>query len=325
MRRFTLLSTICLALFLSAAAAAHDPIRAEFTTKDGVSIVGDYWTPIDMKQKAPVVVLLHMYRSDRHAWEPLVPALEEAGFAILAIDLRGHGESVKPASKDLQKLVFSRDEKIFSAMHLDVAAAYNWLAGRDEADLSRVALVGASVGCSVSLDYAARDRSVDVVVLMTPGKNYLGVDSAKHIKKFGNRPVLMLSSEEERSGGTDFLSSKAARAEVKIYPQSGVHGTKMFGKVAGVEKQIADYLKANVGAPSSEFVYASVKSDVFHPAGSRMLSRIKKENLRVFSSAAEAQQRGLRPAKDRPSRKGFAPAKPNPRDAKKKVDDDDDF
>jgi len=40
---------------------------------------------------------------------PLVPYLHAAGFAVLAIDLRGHGESEGPSELGLAKKVESRD------------------------------------------------------------------------------------------------------------------------------------------------------------------------------------------------------------------------
>lgn len=280
-----------------ASALAHDPIRAQFTTADGVAIVGDYWTPIEMGKPAPVVILLHMYNSDREAWTPLIPALEEAGLAILAIDLRGHGASLQPEERKLAQKVKQRDPDLFRNMYKDVLGAYEWLRRRSEVDLSRIALVGASVGCSVALDYAGRDKSVDVLVLMTPGKDYLGLDSMKHIKDYGDRPMLMLTSEEEKDKGASALAELAARSQLKVYTETGIHGTQMFGKVADVNKDIGEFLKTAVGPASDELVYASVNGEVYHAAGSHTLKQIKPENLRVFSSAAEAEQRGLRRSK----------------------------
>lgn len=280
------------------AADAHESIGVEYTTADGVVIMGDYWTPIDMSKKAPAVILLHMYRSDRSAWLPLVPELEKAGFAVLTIDLRGHGQSTKPEDRELKKRVAARDPDLFQAMHGDVTGAYHWLQQRPEVDLSRLAIVGASVGCSVAIDYAGRDKSVDVTVLMTPGKSYLGLDSMAHIKKYGGRPVLMLASEEERSGGTDALAKLADDAVIKIYDQSGIHGTRMFGKVPGIASLIAKYLAEQVGPPSQEVVYAGVNGTAYYLPDSAHAKRLSPENRRIFSSAAEAQQRGLRPSKN---------------------------
>ena len=277
---------------------AGEPYRVEYTTSDGVVIIGDYWIPKDANTPAPAVILLHMYRSDRSAWRPLVSVLEDAGFAIMAIDLRGHGESIKPEDRKLEKRVRDRDPVLFRAMHRDVFGAYRWLQQRPEVDLSRLAIVGASVGCSVALDYAVRDKSVDTIVLMTPGEKYLGVDSIEDIKEYGRRPVLMLTSEEERSQGTQVLSELAKQAELKTYTKSGIHGTRMFGKVPGVQRYIAAYLKKNIGEPQIDAVYGSVNSDVYHAAGSPEIERINDENRRIYSSAVEAERRGLRPPKN---------------------------
>ena len=119
----TFCSIVGLAILLSAQAVVqgHDSIRVEFTTSDGIAIVGDYWTPLDMSKPAPAVILLHMYKSDRSAWLPLVLALEEAGFAIMTIDLRGHGESTarEPRTRvksPVRSLVFGTSHTVVVAV-----------------------------------------------------------------------------------------------------------------------------------------------------------------------------------------------------------------
>ena len=247
------LASILAVWFVAPTATAHDPIRAEFTSEDGVRLVGDYWTPLGRNEKAPVIILLHMYNSDRTAWgRDMIIALEYAGFAIMRIDMRGHGESTEPEEKDLEKRVADRDAELFGAMHKDVAAAIKWLEGRKEVDRSRIVLAGASVGCSVALDYAGRDKSIKAVALLSPGANYLGLDSVAHIKKYGERPLMMLTSEQERGRGFDVLVEEGDKAGVKVtaevFEQEQIHGTNMFGKVEGVEQKIADFLKAQVAA-----------------------------------------------------------------------------
>ncbi len=281
------------------AAQAHQPIRATFRTADGVEIVGDYWTPIK-GEPAAVVVLLHMYRSQRSAYQPLVPALEQAGLAILAIDLRGHGESVEPARLGLAKKVEDRDAATFQAMYQDVAGAYQWLSQRPEVDLGRLAIVGASVGCSVALDYAARDRSVDALVLLTPGASYLHLDSIAHVAGYGQRPIMMLTSEEERARGTAALAAKVPQATVHVYPQSDIHGTKMFGKVPAVEPAIAQFIQQAVGAPTDAAarVIGRLGDSVYYRADSPQALALPPAQRRVFSTAAEAQARGLTLAGD---------------------------
>lgn len=290
------LAVVC----VGSVAIAHEPIRVTYTTSDGVEIVGDYWTPIDMKKPAPAVILLHMYTSQRTAWHPQVVALEYAGFAIMSIDLRGHGDSTGPAAMNLTQRVLDRDATLFNAMNLDVAGAYDWLAKRKEVDLSRIVIIGASVGCSVALDYARRDKSVDAVALLSPGTNYLGVDSLAHIKEYGRRPMLMLTSEEERSRGCDSLHEAAkdagASVEFAALPNTEIHGTKMYGKVARVDKRIAAFLKKHVGPAGSDKVYASLSGHLFYPEGDPRIDDLSPQTVRIFSSAAEAVSRGLKDA-----------------------------
>ncbi|MFH0982647.1 MAG: UbiD family decarboxylase domain-containing protein, partial [Planctomycetota bacterium] len=63
---------------------------------------------------------------------PLIPKLHEAGFAVLALDMRGHGESVQPATMRLRERVAQRDPALFNDMHHDGAANFRKYAARGE-------------------------------------------------------------------------------------------------------------------------------------------------------------------------------------------------
>lgn len=288
------------------------PVKAQRVTfetaeKVPVQLVATY-VPAETtarNRRAPIVLLLHMYGEDRSKFDPLVPVLHDAGFAVLALDLRGHGESVEPASLKLKEKMEDRDPRLFRDMGKDVEAAYRWLARRADVDPGRFALVGASVGASVALEYAVRDKSVDALVLMTPGLDYLGLDSRPSARKFSDRPVLVLTAEEEKTAADD-LARDMAGAKVKIVGprptgehSMALHGTRMLGKAAGVEKTIASFLVEAVGKPSESPVVASMVGEVYYEPGSNAADRLSLENLRTFSSAAEAEARGYRAPKRR--------------------------
>ena len=277
----------------SVARAGAEPARepARFTTEDGVQIVGDYY-PAAAPGSTPTVILLHMYRSDRSAWRPLVPKLHDAGFAVLAIDLRGHGESTQPSSMQLRRRVEQRDTTVFRDMHKDIAAAYVWLAEKPNVDLSQWGLVGASVGCSVALDYAARDRSVDGVVCLTPGEKYIGVDSIEDIKQIAGRSILLLATEGERKAG-DVLGGANPNATVRVVGPGVVHGTQMFGRVEGIEDRIAAFLTGHVRGTGDRPVAASVHDKEYFAIGSERDIKLDPKDRRLFSSVKEACARGL--------------------------------
>jgi alpha-beta hydrolase superfamily lysophospholipase len=64
--------------------------EVQFATGDGVLLSGSLTVP---QRRAPVVVLVHQFGSDRHDWDGFVPVLDRAGFATLAYDTRGMGRS----------------------------------------------------------------------------------------------------------------------------------------------------------------------------------------------------------------------------------------
>lgn len=212
----TLHGLVALCLLLPAGAdAAPAKQTATFETSDGVVIMADYYPPIVKSgEKAPIAICIHMYPADRKSWEPLVPGLREGspGFAVLAYDIRGHGGSTEPKSKNLKAMYDGRDPELFKNAWNDVEAAKKWLATQPDVDTSRIALIGASIGCSISLDYGGRDKAVKSIVCLSPGTNYFGVDSISHIKKCGDIRVLLISPEGEYSAIEELVSSSGGKA-----------------------------------------------------------------------------------------------------------------
>lgn len=285
-------------------ASGVEPQRVSYRSPDGVEIVADYYAAKSAgRAGAPVVVMLHQYPSTRSSWQPLAEMFGKAGYVVLAPNLRGHGESIKPDSMGLEQGRKSRDTKHYRAAYLDVMGAYEWLRGRKDIDRSRFALVGASIGASVALDYASRDKSVDVVVCLSPGANYFGLDSKRDIVKCRTRPILLISPDSERSS-SETLGKLVKKATVNVIEGSKLHGTFMLGKVPGIERTVVSFVDKHIGKPSKRPVMASIKSNKYHlptcryakPSSGERFA-VRAANLRTFSSATEAEARGYKPCK----------------------------
>jgi pimeloyl-ACP methyl ester carboxylesterase len=74
-------------------AAAIDGFRSEAATIDGVKL--HYWIGGD--PAGVPVILWHGFLSTGYAWREVAPGLAAAGMAVLVVDMRGYGDSDKPA------------------------------------------------------------------------------------------------------------------------------------------------------------------------------------------------------------------------------------
>jgi pimeloyl-ACP methyl ester carboxylesterase len=199
------------------------PEAVTFATSDGWEIYATYWNAGEGK---PAALLLHMLPADRRSYDDFGSRLAAAGFNVLALDSRGHGESLKHNGKVERYTDFGDDEHRSSVA--DVAAAKTFLAGKG-ADTSRTVIVGASIGANFALNHAASDADVRAVVLLSPGLNYHGVMTADAMSAYGDRPAYLVASEEDSYSADSVgkLHEIAGGAELVLFKDAG-HGTNIF-------------------------------------------------------------------------------------------------
>jgi pimeloyl-ACP methyl ester carboxylesterase len=234
------------ALCPAAAPAGDPPCDLKVKTADGMTLEAD-WYPGG--EGMPGVVGLHMDSADRTSWKALA-AERPAGFHFLALDLRGYGKSRMQGRVDLSDRVRKKDPTLFGAMWQDAMAGVKFLREEAKCDPKRIGLAGASMGCSVAIDCAVRDGRIAGVVALTPGKGCPGIPTMDHVKAWGDAPLLLVSSEEEADLGARPIAAelKGKRGvELRIVPGTKVQGTRMFGKVAGIEGRLANWLAAALG------------------------------------------------------------------------------
>lgn len=220
-------------------------MKISFQTPDGVTIAGD-WTTTSGTKRA--VLLLHMMPATRMSWLPLTRALNDAGFATLAIDLRGHGESVKVTS-DKGK-VESLDYKKFSdaqhqASRLDTDAAVNFLKSKGFTE-NALCFVGASIGANLSLDALARYAGTKKAVLLSPGLDYRGVKTDTAIRELGDgQKVWIVAADGDTysaQSAQELGKSRPDGTKVTIFPGSE-HGTNLFTPQPNLIQEITDFLQ----------------------------------------------------------------------------------
>jgi len=224
------------ALALAPGARGAPAERVSFETEDGFRLVAD-WTP-GPASDAPLAILLHQFNADRRSWDPLVPVLAQGGFAVLALDQRGQGESkerTRPpgaAAFDVRALAQREGQPavgpVARAGVKDVEAAVAFAKARGAAT-DRISLIGSSYGCTVALLASARVPGVRGLVLLSPGTQYFGVDVVPTAMRFRG-PVAIYAAEDDAAAARSARALAGARgtpAEATVLPAGG-HGVAMF-------------------------------------------------------------------------------------------------
>lgn len=224
------------------------PEKVQFTTSDGVTIVGTY-TP----GSAPkAVLLLHMLPATKESWDPIVPRLVAAGFHTLAIDLRGHGESRVRGDEAIDYREFSDAEH--QASRKDVDAALVWLQAKGITQ-DKIGVVGASIGANLALDALSRYVRLPTAVLLSAGLNYRGIETRPAARNLRLGQSVFFVGGEGDIQGTESAADMAntiatdlpgaARREVVRWGDSE-HGTNLFRPHPELLTKIVQWLQSTI-------------------------------------------------------------------------------
>lgn len=238
------------------------PQAVSFATPDGVVIEASYWKAGD--PAAPTVVFAHQARSDRWEWEPFVRELRARapGIAALALDLRGHGESVRAGDRALAWRRFSPGDHPgvarWAGATVDVQAAIAFLRARVEGSTPRaIGLVGSSIGATSVIRAAAADGvegpgRVAAVVVVSPGMSYFSVPikDALQTLKVRKFPVLAIAARDDSGdcvGAIDAMRAVMGELLQPVIYSEGGHGVGVARTHGEVVPLVVQYLKTQLG------------------------------------------------------------------------------
>lgn len=242
------------ALVLAVASRIPCQEKVRLTAEDGQPLGGAYHAAVGQPKGG--VVLLHMEGGNRGAFDPIAGRLAARGFHVLALDLRGHGESALGSDGGRIEIGGGAANEAdpaknpFLKMHLDARAGLAFLRSKGVAP-GMNALLGADLGACVALHGAAQATGeVGALILMTPRHACHGIDALGCAGRIDDRPTLILAAEEEAALGAESIRAalKGTRGELRLYPQKAVHGTRMFGRVPTVEADIIEWLEKSLAA-----------------------------------------------------------------------------
>lgn len=234
MRRIILFPLFLSVLFLLSC-GSKDRIMVqdvEFKSEDGIQLAGTLYSP-PTKNKVPGVILAHMYQNNKKSWDSFARKLAKQGYAALAFDFRGWGES--EGGGDIPD------------MYLDVLAAANYLANFSLVDRERIAVVGASMGGMSAVIAGAKSSLIDAVVTICAPSSWQGSEPIEYVDQISPRPILVIAAADDAHLDlrvAKMLYLKAGEPRQWLALKTNRHGTDIFstGLAGELETAIINFL-----------------------------------------------------------------------------------
>lgn len=172
-----ILAVLCVTLIVLLRAAAHSlilrglraPRLAHQRTPDDLALQAQsvrlpvaegknlfaWFVPVPSASRSPAVLLMHGWGANASLMLPAVAPLHAAGYSVLLLDARCHGNS---------------DDEPFTSLPRfaqDIEAGLNWLHRQPAVDCTRLAVIGHSVGAGAALLSATRRKDLHAVVSLS--------------------------------------------------------------------------------------------------------------------------------------------------------------
>jgi dienelactone hydrolase len=217
----------------------EDPNEVTFPTSDGVKLVAT-WKPAASGPSAPAVLLLHAFSRERREVAGVADAFGARGFSTLALDLRGHGESVwKGGARISLGASFQTNPNVFPR---DLEAACAWLRSR----APKVGVVGFSLsGNLAALATATGWAEAGVAV----SANAERLPALAGTRPSSPRGLLVLAAEKDPGRAASARALDAAGSEPKaisLYPGTA-HAVELFRSEPAAQAAAIDWLVARLG------------------------------------------------------------------------------
>ena len=216
--------------------------RIALTTADGVNLIGTW-------SHAPTVhgaaVLLHAMPETRASWITLQAVLAKHEIASLAIDLRGHGESIQTVEGEKLDYRSFTDEEHQGSLW-DVMAAVEWVRKRG-LDRERIVLGGASIGANLAVKMLAEEPLLAGAFLLSSGGDYHGLKVLEDAQALlPEQQLLIVSAEDDPQSFPDSkkLYESAPVEQKQFLPYAaGGHGTHLLKADPSLIEKIAGWTK----------------------------------------------------------------------------------
>jgi len=177
---------------------------------------GPIFTALTLQPKAigerpPGVVLVHGYSGDRAGMSRLARRMAQNGYAVLTIDLHGHGQNRNPFANSFA----GQPEPLRG----DIKNAVDYMRNSQLVDPARIIVAGHSMGAGAALDYAEQDSGLAGSVMISGGFSLWGQNP---------RNALFIFAQHD----PPFIAMLSRQIAAKLVPVDQVEEGKLYGDFA---------------------------------------------------------------------------------------------
>jgi len=204
----------------------------QLETSDGIRIAAWYYPAAEDAKADATVILVHDLDGSHETVDTLARSLQVAGYAVVAPDLRGHGESglrpdgVRADAGDSRLLKKADLESIAAAtggshrgqaaLRGEIEAVRNWIKQKSETgelDIDRLCVVGCGLGATLASMWTAADwnwppttsgpqgQQVRALALISPVWASKGISMSLPLKSDAIQhkvPIMVLAGKSDR-------------------------------------------------------------------------------------------------------------------------------
>ena len=203
---------------------------------DRVQLRADFEYPDGIPAPIPAALLLHGYGESRSVWKGLAERLLIEGWAVMSLDLRGHGQSrLKNGQRVSSQEGWRGDPQQFP---LDLEPALDWLKSQARLDTSRISVIGTDVGANLALIAASRFPEVPTAIAINPVLDET-LQMAGTARGFSPKTAHLIVSDREAARGIREFVAGASRITVA----EAAGGTEVWLGSTGVVDEIVRWLQ----------------------------------------------------------------------------------
>ena len=205
-------------------------VNLTYETDDNFVIKSKLYYPNQKASVYPVVVFLHSIGYSSEYWGNITQDFLKSGIAVLAVDLRGHGQSVYDSDFRIRSWRYYSNSQ-FAKYPKDISDILKYLASNyKDISTTKYAIIGAN--------------KPKALVLMSPTSTFKGLYIPISMTNLGKIPIMAIVSNRDiysKKEATTLKKFAQAEYNLKIYPVGGM-GMLMLKSNPSMSKDILNWV-----------------------------------------------------------------------------------